>query len=80
MHIDSTPPAELYVVARALNPNYRAHIEKPEWELATGTRDWRRFVAPSVRNLWGRLSEETRLSVYINAEQTRAALAKKRKR
>lgn len=80
MRSDSTPPAELYVLARALNPNYRAIIEKPEWNSATKARDWRRFVAPPIQQIWSRLGEETRLTVYVNAEQTRLAYATKRTR
>lgn len=80
MNSDRTPPAELYVVARALTPYFRARIDEPEWTLAVGARDWRRFVSPSLRNVWSRLSEETRLAVYINAEQTRQAYAKKQNR
>lgn len=80
MHSGNTPPAELYVLARALNANYRALIEKPEWSLATKARDWRRFVAPPIQQIWGRLGEEARLTAFVNAEQTRLAYATKRTR
>lgn len=80
MRSDNTPPAELYVLARALNADYRTKIEIPEWGLARHSRDWRRFVAPPIQQVWSRMSEEARLAVYVNAEQTRLALAKKDRR
>lgn len=74
------PAAELYVYARELSPNYKAIIDRPEWELATQARDWRRFISPPLRHLWPRLAWGEKLALYVNAEQTRVALAKKRGR
>lgn len=51
MRSDNTPPAELYVLARALHADYRTKIERPEWGLAAHARDWRRFVAPRIQEL-----------------------------
>jgi hypothetical protein len=74
------PAAELYVYAKELNPNYKAIIERPEWELAANARDWRRYISSHIRHLWPRMAwgekiglvRERPANAHGNRQETRA--------
>jgi hypothetical protein len=69
----STPPEDLVVAARQLDPNYHAEVSA-KWTdpdidaISLGPRPrWRLMVPPILRHLWGRLDYETRLAVFVVA-------------
>jgi len=68
----TTPPEDLVIAARALDPNVFETVARITWEPANDDApevvlDWRIYVHPAVRKLWGRLGLEARLAVYLTA-------------
>ena len=52
------PPEELIIAARALERNVFAVIDRVDWSEVGDPPDWRIYVPPDVRRLWGRLGNE----------------------
>ena len=48
-------------------------MDYPQFEKSRKCHDWRNYVPDKVKDIWGSLSNETRIMVYITAE-TRANL------
>jgi hypothetical protein len=66
--IVTTPPEDLVLAARAIDPNVLDAIARVSWDEDELTLDWRIHVPPSLRKLWGRLGLEARLAVYLTAQ------------
>lgn len=45
-----------------------ASIADPNWDSAPRRNDWRNEVPDSLKELWGDLSQESRLTAYVLAE------------
>ena len=41
---------------------------EPQWTSRTKMHDWRNYVDKEIQLVWSFLSEQARLSLYINAE------------
>lgn len=78
VEISHVPPEDLVVAARKLDRNYDAIIRVGWSTPEPAVVDWRRFVAPALQQLWGRLGYTTQMALWINAETALRALAKRR--
>ena len=46
-----------------------ASLSDPEWLDADQTHDWRTYVSPDMRALWGQLSDESRALAFVVASE-----------
>jgi len=45
-------------------------VQQPRWAAAGGVHDWRKYVPPSMREVWDSLPLPARLCVFETAELT----------
>lgn len=43
--------------------------ENPQFEKSRKCHDWRNYVPDKIRDIWGALSDETRIMVFLTAEK-----------
>ena len=43
--------------------------QNPKWECTGRVHDWRNYIIPELRNIWGSLTLEVRIVAMILAEQ-----------
>jgi hypothetical protein len=67
----TTPPEDLVIAARQLDPKVFDVIDRARWDDDNDDAllDWRLYVPRELRKLWGRLGLEARLAVYITAKR-----------
>jgi len=67
----TTPPEDLVLAAKRLEPRVFDLIAHPQWNADDATSDWRLYVPIAVQRLWGRLGLEARVTAFIVAEENR---------
>ena len=66
-----TPPEDLVLAAKELDRTVFDQIASPRWDADDAVKDWRLYVPIALQRLWGRLGLETRVAVFMVAEQNR---------
>jgi len=56
-----TPPEDLVVIARKLDPDFHAQVVGP-WD---DTQTWRALIPASLRKIWGKLDYSERLVAFV---------------
>lgn len=65
-----TPPEDLVVIARHLDPDFHAKVVGP-WN----DERWREYVPLSLKKIWGKLDYSERLAVFVFACTIRQTVA-----
>ena len=61
--MSKTPPEDLVVIARKIDPEFHAKITGP-WD---NSQPWRLLIPTSLIKIWGRLDYSERLVAFIFA-------------
>lgn len=64
-----TDPTEPLRAAYELAHGSHGSIEDPHFAEATRVHDWRNYVPGEIRTAWPHLSTETRMAVFLLAEE-----------